>query len=424
MDTIEECWTKIFDTYNIMKQIEQDGKFIIKASEIKKFKEPRLMAKFDHHFNLPSIFKKNNLSILPVSRGSYIIAPFITYNKFGSNTGIAKNISIPGYMQSFKLDNIVNEAMALNCAYSCGILNDFLEDEDLFPTVSGRMGSGKFEFTIDTQNGKQTISVDKSQIEIDAAYEGLRYLSLFEAKNDIYEDFLIRQLYYPYRTWLNKVEKEIKSVFLIYTNGYFSLYQYRFKEPYNYNSIELVKQANYQISTSITLKDIQDILRFTKVEQEPEVPFPQADSMPRILDLIESLAKEPMLKDSITRKYAFDPRQTNYYTDAGRYLGLIAKGKDRNRSIIFSLSPLGKEISSLSYRDKQVAIAKQILKHQVFRSVLELHLKTGQVPDRKKVIQIMKEHHLYKIDSNDTYNRRASSITGWVNWILSLINED
>ncbi len=42
-----------------------------------------------------------------------------------------------------------------------------------------------------------------------------------------------------------------------------------------------------------------------------------------------------MTKEEITTTYDFNPRQTNYYTDAGRYLGIIDKKKRRWRSCLF-----------------------------------------------------------------------------------------
>lgn len=80
---------------------------------------------------------------------------------------------------------LVSEAIALNCANACGILSDFLEDDALVSTVSGRMSSGGFGFNIETDTGTKYVTVSNSQIEIDAAYEGINYLSLFEAKRDL-----------------------------------------------------------------------------------------------------------------------------------------------------------------------------------------------------------------------------------------------
>ena len=129
------------------------------------------------------------------------------------------------------------------------MLEDFLEDEELYATVSGRMGSGKFRFSIkDMRNDNLTeIKVNNSQIEIDAAFEGINSLALIEAKRDLAEDFLIRQLYYPFRVWNNRVTKKVRPVFLVHTNGIFSLYEYEFKDSDVYNSLKLVKQKNYSI---------------------------------------------------------------------------------------------------------------------------------------------------------------------------------
>lgn len=78
----DKAWEALFKKYDILQQIESDGKFIISASQIKEYREPRLMAKFDHNINLPQIFAKNNLAILPISRGDYVISHFEAYQPF------------------------------------------------------------------------------------------------------------------------------------------------------------------------------------------------------------------------------------------------------------------------------------------------------------------------------------------------------
>ena len=215
----DKAWESLFNKYHILAEIEQTGQFIISASQIKEFREPRLMTKFDHKENLPAIFATNNLSVLPITRGDYIISSFSAYKKLDEPNDDVRRISIPAHIQSLMPQFLVSEAIALNCANACGILNDFLEDDEFFPTVSGRMSSGKFGFDIDTAFGKKHVMVNNAQIEIDAAYEGKRYLSLFEAKRDVSEDFLVRQLYYPFRVWSSRVTKKVKSVFLIFSNN-------------------------------------------------------------------------------------------------------------------------------------------------------------------------------------------------------------
>lgn len=417
----DAAWENLFEKYHILSELEQNGHFIISAGQIKEFREPRLMTKFDHKVNLPAVFSENHLSILPITRGDYIISSFSAYQDFPEPAAAVQRVSIPPQLQSLMPQFLVSEAIALNCANACGILQDFLEEDVLAPTVSGRMSSGSFYFSIDTARGPKSVSVSNSQIEIDAAYEGIHSLSLFEAKRDLSDDFLIRQLYYPFRVWNDRVTKTVKPVFLVFSNGIFYLYQYRFSDPQNYNSLCLVKQKNYAIAAEICRSDIERLLQTVPLADEPAISFPQADRMSRIINLIELLYEKPMTKQEITSQYAFDERQTNYYTDAGRYLGLIDKTHDENGRILFRLSPLGQHIMKLEYRERQLAVVTRILMHRVFHETLKLYFQCGEIPDKRTVIQIMKRSGLYHVESDTTYLRRSSTVIGWIRWVLGLI---
>ena len=419
----DAAWERLFEKYHILQGIAQNGQFTISASQIKEFREPRLMTKFDHRVNLPEIFAENNLAILPVTRGDYVISSFAAYQAFAAPDAAVQRISIPAHMQSLAPQFLLSEAIALNCANACGILQDFLEEDALLPTVSGRMGSGRFDFSIDTAFGAASLAVNNAQIEIDAAYEGGNALSLFEAKRDLADDFLIRQLYYPFRVWSDRVTKPVKSVFLVFSNGVFYLYQYQFADPGHYNSLHLVKQKNYAIVTDIRLSDLAALLQTVPLAEEPALSFPQADSMPRIVNLMELLSERAMTRQDITSQYAFDERQTSYYTDAGRYLGLMEKEWGEDGTISFRLSRRGRQIMGLAYRERQLAIAAQILMHRVFRETLALRLQSGEMPDRQTVMRIMKRARLYHVEADSTYRRRASTVTGWVNWMVNMAEE-
>ena len=47
------AWEALFDSYEILTQNASNGQIIISASQIKEYREPRLMAKIDHGINLP-----------------------------------------------------------------------------------------------------------------------------------------------------------------------------------------------------------------------------------------------------------------------------------------------------------------------------------------------------------------------------------
>lgn len=422
MGVNDTAWETLFARHNILDEINRTGMFRISAEQIKVEREPRLMTKFDHRINLPSIFKDNNLAILPVTRGDYVISRFSAYHDFEKCSVESHRVNVPSGIQSLLPQYIVSEAIALNCASACGILEDFLEDENLVPTVSGRMSSGEFQFNIATGENQRIVDVHNSQIEIDAAYEGVNCLALFEAKRDISNDFLVRQLYYPFRTWCSRVSKKVKPVFLVFSNGVFYLYQYEFTDQQNYNSLSLVKQKNYILSPEITLADIQSIVENIPICSETEVAFPQADSMKRIVNLMEMLSEKDMTRQDITNRYIFEERQTNYYTTAGHYLGFIEKGERRSDGYTyFSLSDSGRRVMKMPYRERQIAIASAILRHKIFNETLKIHLQCGEMPDRNKIVQIMQECGVYNVASPKTFKRRASTIRGWVEWILGLI---
>ncbi len=420
----DRAWHKLFDKYNILQNIDSIGYFEITSNEINEYREARLMTKFDHKSNLPKLFADNNLAILPITRGNYVISKFEAYKNFHVLDAQIYKVSFPEYIESIDYDKITSEAMAINCAYVSGIFHDFLDDQELLPTVNGRMSSEAFSFQIRNTaiNSNVSVNVTNSQIEVDAGFEGLRSLSIIEAKNFLSDDFLIRQIYYPYRLWSKKITKTVKPVYLVYSNGIFSLYEYEFQDLNNYNSLVLVKHRNYSIeAVEISLDDILGVLSRVKDIYEPEIAFPQADSFKRVINLCELLAENEMTRDEITLNYAFEPRQTNYYTDAGRYLGLIHKDKtDENRMPIFSLTEEGQRILGLKYKARQLKFVELILKHGVFKKTLEKHLEYGEMPPKNEIVDIMKNSNLYKVEADSTYERRASTVSGWINWILEL----
>lgn len=421
----DHAWEKLFNKYDILNQIDMHEKFIISANQIKEFREPRLMAKFDHNINLPQIFSENRLAILPISRGDYVISNFEVYKKFESISTKVIQASLPEHIQSLDKNNIQSEAISINCALASGILNDFLGEENLVATVSGRMGSDRFDFDIkNSKSGRlASIEVINSQIEIDAAYEGVESLALLEAKRDISEDFLVRQLYYPYRVWAERVSKKIRPVFLVYSNGIFSLYEYEFKNPKIYNSLELVQQKNYILEDiDITISDLENLLMNTQIIREPEIPFPQADNFKRVINVCELLSSTTMDRDEVTEEYAFDIRQTNYYTDACRYLGLVEKGRD-GLKVMYQLTSKGKLIMNMSRRQRQLEFCKSILEHKAFSETFLITLREGRIPNKQRIVDIMKQCELYRVESEETYKRRASTINGWINWMLEIANE-
>lgn len=416
------AWEKLFEKYRILEKLANNERVLISSTEINQFREARLMTKFDHRSQLPKLFIEHKLSILPTSRGTYEIGMFETFCDFNKEEVEVTSIEFPTFLESIDHKDITSEAIAINCAFVSKILHDFTGEENLLPTVSGRMSSSLFDFTINSQQNTVNINVENSQIEIDGGFEGDTSLILIEAKNYISDDFLIRQLYYPYRLWSNKITKRVRPIFLTYSNGIFHLREYEFTSPELYNSIQLLHHKKYVVQEgSINIENIQNILETIQVVEEPELPFPQADSFERIINLCELLKqREFICKDDITQNYDFDRRQTDYYSNAAKYLGLV-EVRSENQQTGCYLSENGIRIFNLPIIERQLEFVKLILSHSVFNNTLKLYFEKGDVPTKDEIVEIMRNAQLYRINSVHTYKRRASTIISWVNWILGLI---
>jgi len=420
------AWEKLFIKHNIIEEVLKNGHTIISSTQINEFREARLMTKFDHKSQLPKLFSDNNFSILPTSRGGYVIGCFETFSDFNTDDIEITKIGFPTFLESLDYRNITSEATAINCALVSNILNDFTDEEELFPTVSGRMSSSSFEFDINSSKGLFKINVGNSQVEIDGGFEGNASLNLIEAKNYISKDFLIRQLYYPFKLWNGKIQKKVRPIFLTYTNGIFHLREYAFNDVNHYNSIILVKHRKYAIQENgLNIENIQEVLKKSITVKEPQIPFPQADSFERVINLCELLKQRGFLtKEQLTLDYDFNivSRQTDYYINAGKYLGLIQTVLE-NGIKGCSLTKTGNQIFTLSIIERQISFIKLIVSHSVFKRVIVKYLDDGKIPTKNHIVDIMKESNLYNVGTMETYNRRASTVIGWINWIMNQIEE-
>lgn len=422
-----DAWKAIIEKYHILEHIEKDGCFPIKASQIKELREPRLMAKWDSTDALPEVLRKNKINILPDSRSSYVLGDFLLYQEIpplDEPVTRMEHVELPDY-ESIDINNISSEANAINVLIISGILNDFLGTGENVSTFNGRMGTGCFTFEVDTHRGiKQKICVNNAQCEIDGGFENEASVVIMEAKNVVHEDFHIRQLYYPYRLWKDKVKKPIRLIFSVYSNRIYRLFEYRFKIPEDYSSIELVKSKNYSLQdTKITKEDLWEVRNHTTTRtdddmNDTDIPFIQANSMDRIISLLENLYENPMTGLQIAELMDFEPRQSDYYFNAGRYLGLFEKHADDKQRIV-SLTPLGEKVFRLNYKKRQLKLVELILEHEIFGAFFDSMMLTGQLPDKNKIADDMRRLH---VCNESQIVRRAGSVSGWLKWMNNLTN--
>lgn len=423
--TANDAWKALIDKYNIIEEINKNGCFHIKASQIKEFKEPRLMAKWDSTDSLPPVLKNNKINILPDSRSSYVLGDFLLYQEIPEleeHVTQMDHVELPNY-ESIDINNISSESNAINVLLLTGILDDFLGTNDSVATFNGRMGTGQFDFVVNTvRNDKRAIRVNNAQCEIDGGFENENSIIIMEAKNVVHEDFHVRQLYYPYRLWKTKVNKPIRLVFSIYSNMIYRLFEYRFNVLEDYSSIELIRTKNYSLQdTTITLEDLIKVRTETNIVtddsmENTDVPFIQANSMERIISLLENMYDNPMTSQQIAELMDFELRQSDYYYNAGKYLGLFEKTSDDKQKVV-SLTPLGNKVFKLNYKDRQLKLVQLIFEHKIFSDFFDEIIETGELPEKRFIEEEMRALH---VCDEGQIVRRASSVYGWLKWVINL----
>ncbi|CAM3249003.1 type II restriction enzyme [Sporolactobacillus spathodeae] len=434
MTAIDHAWINLFKQFSILNQVNQNGLFQITAAQInanqglEKRVDARLMAKFDHKSQLPTIFREHDLAILPISRGTYCIGHFKAYADIAYDELIKPTPkTFPETIDSVSPYAITSESVALNLAYASGMVNDVLQTikgTPCFPAISGRLGSPLMHFVINGSKKKyaaQHLAVAHSQIEIDASYENREQIGIFEAKLHIPKDFLVRQLYYPYTFFKQmKLRKKIVPIYFTYVANIFSFHIFEFTDDLNYSSIKEVRHIDFAFKNTldITRAEIEQKIRETRPRPEPkEVPFPQADNFLRCLNLISFLSEGEKTREDIAAFFGFDPRQSDYYFNALKYLGYANKDVAGKRI----LTAKGQQINKIKDLKKgKLMIIEDILQHKVFKTALIKSLEQGEVISKEQAKYLIVQDTGLSVDS-DTPNRRASTVRSWINWIENVI---
>lgn len=163
---------------------------------------------------------------------------------------------------------------------------------------------------------------------------------------------------------------------------------------------------------------MENLQRF-QYAKEPNVPFPQADDFEKCVTLLNLLKEWVISKDYILKNFGFTDRQVDYYVNACKYLWCA----ESVRAWGYTLSELWKQIVSLSDKEKKLSLIMLILSHQVFNEVYQEYSKSSKL-SKADITPIMKKCNLYKVESEDTYERRASTILSWCERIENTAHEE
>jgi hypothetical protein len=413
------AWEQVFSKLPVIEQIKKVGYFDIKASDLKAAadREPRHLAKIDYESNRPSVFVENELNVLAISNSSYRIGRFNPFFKLPDwNLESSKPVSLQPStnLETLSTREISSENAVIYSAYSSSMIEHFCEEE-VVPTVSGRMRTNKFSFSVDSyEHQAQYVEVNGAQIEIDAGFEGKSSFHIFEVKNSISSSFNLRQVYYPYAMWREVIKKPVRNIFLTHSNNYFDFYEIQFQNSLNISSASLSKHVRYSLGVNAPTKsEFEKALQELSNVSPSGIPFPQADDFDRVIDLVALLMASPKTKNDLAENYDFDPRQSDYYLNASRYLGLVESFDNST----YGPSALANIIYSKNAHEKKAFLMAILMKVPAVRNLSKIWSKDGSKPSLDKVIQILENLPDTSTLADSTKKRRAQTVMSWTAWL-------
>jgi hypothetical protein len=242
---------------HILKYINYDCKKDreISADDIKNAKktwkgkssqfEPRLLCKQDTKDERPGIFKKNNLCMLSIKNGTYLITKENIYIDLEYPDVKHKSINKNSKSLLLKLGNS-ESTLIDNLRYS-GIFEQkkYLDEKINF----GPLLNGRHRCSFKAILGNTKIEAKGVQFETDACYESDNKILIIECKGKPEKNFNIRQLYCPYRYIYDSVKdkKEIIPLFITKDkDNFIHIWKYKFEDPQKMMSIKKIDYNKYK----------------------------------------------------------------------------------------------------------------------------------------------------------------------------------
>jgi hypothetical protein len=395
-------WEKIFAAKSF--DLTQDLHFIT-ADEIKAITgaEPRIMAKMDASKDLPDVFKRNGYFLLPIRNGKYAIVRGEGFHRLEETAAAGEYTSrIKFHLTTASRGS--GEMQYLDYSFNSGALESVVGVAPLYQSIRGREFSKEFRFMVN----KSALDVASVQLEVDSGLEGEDSIVLLEAKINTPEDFIIRQLFYPYRHFSALGSgKKIIPVFFTYEPPakLYNFWIYEFADPGNYNSIRLKETRSLRIGTEheIALADLtpKGLVRYKDL-------IPQANDLNKVIELVFKVHEEINDYRRIAEYFGFDERQSSYYREAAEALGLVVSEKGR-----YALTEVGKALVRLPAEKRNVFVAELVSDFVLVRNGLDILKGQGRLGRSELEKLIAYDHRV----SGSTIPRRANSLTAWFKWI-------
>jgi len=249
-DKYKEPWAHILKSINFTPETHITADDMKKAGKTWTGQacqfEPRLLAYQPLLSSRPSIFKDNNIYILPIKNGTYIL----------TNDNIYKEL----LYEDVPIINVTKDTLStvLTIGNSETSIIDNLRYSGVFerpeilgePITHGPLLNGRHRCDIDITLGGKPLEIRGVQYEVDSCFESKNKILLIEGKSSTkqIDSFNIRQLFFPYKV-LHTCKKEIVCLFIHELNSIVNIWKFTFEDSTSFNSIKQLGYYRYKFNS-------------------------------------------------------------------------------------------------------------------------------------------------------------------------------
>ncbi len=220
------------------------------------FGNPFDVTKVDSFYDLTKRMREKNYFMFHLGRGNHaFIRGTQEHNGYHEFESISGKDVISFHIKSRIVDSIgQSEAGTLSFIFNKGIIHDFLgaKGQNINMNIARRA-----RVTFDFRINSETLHIAGQQIEIDAIFDTEDgTIATVEAKNKENKDFEIRQLFMVQKYFdmleARGITQNIKLHILFLVGAkknLYKLYEYKFSDHDDMNSIRFVRAKEYQIVT-------------------------------------------------------------------------------------------------------------------------------------------------------------------------------
>ncbi|MCF8529217.1 MAG: hypothetical protein K9G13_03665 [Aquiluna sp.] len=412
----DAAWTKAIDELNLKDLVSRHGYAEVDASALKKFGEPRLLAKMDSLSDIPPVLRQLGWSVFAVTNSKYLIGELDLHFRLPSGAPLETSFTWNNPFQSLSPETVNGESQAALLALHSGILEDFLGAKFSL-TNFGRMRTDAYDLTLNVRDEPQQIRVSGVQFELDAGFESSEAIALLEVKAVPTESLNLRQIYFPFRHWVDRTTKLVIPIFGVWSNKSFELHRMNFSLIDDINSMEIIESRVYRFSNGAMSVGLLEVAaaKAAMHSDSTSYPFPQADDASKLVQILESMPKQFAIHD-VAKEFNFDERQAAYYVNALGFLGVIRR-KDTGWSVVEPERPLNSFGGARSWSEVLIyrmldipPLASVFLQGNSFsRGNFSMEVARRSLRDSSWGADL----------GESTQTRRARTIVSWCKWIDS-----